>query len=159
VLNTFKSNELERLMGMTKEELIILAKQEPFIPKTKEGIKLFEVLTKQCVHQALDRHIGDLKRVFTTNGMKVIPDGKDTTQVKAIFYTGGALLNTTQKDKIITSYLEKSTTKLIPDQHVKIYYDYDYIFASLGVLARKYPDKAKKLLLKSIRFEGDIHET
>jgi uncharacterized protein (TIGR01319 family) len=32
VMNTFKSNELERLMGMTKEELIILAKQEPFIP-------------------------------------------------------------------------------------------------------------------------------
>ncbi|MDX9808500.1 MAG: glutamate mutase L, partial [Acholeplasma sp.] len=110
VINTFKPHEIERLMNMKKEDILKLAFDEPFIPQTPNGIKLFNILTKQCVHQALDRHIGDLKRVFTTNGMKVIPDGKDTSQVKAIFYTGGALLNADNKIEIIHSYLEKSST-------------------------------------------------
>jgi uncharacterized protein (TIGR01319 family) len=159
VIKTFKPNELEKLMNMSKEEVIKLGKQEPFIPQSQQGIKMFEVLTKQCVHQALDRHIGDLKRVFTTNGMKVIPDGKDASLVKAIFYTGGALLNTSHKEEIIKDYLAKSVTKLIPDPSVKIYLDYDYIFASLGVLSQKYPNEAKQLLLKTIRYEGEMNVT
>ncbi|MDX9692467.1 MAG: glutamate mutase L, partial [Acholeplasmataceae bacterium] len=69
VINTFKTGELERLMNLSKDEIIKLATSEPFIPISSQGVKLFECLTRQCVHQALDRHIGDLKRVFTTNGM------------------------------------------------------------------------------------------
>ena len=159
VINTFRTKELENLMKLSMEAIIELAKNEPFIPESKEGQLLFEVLTKQCVHLALDRHIGDLKRVFTTNGMKVIPEGKDTTQVKAIFYTGGALLNSNQKDQIIRDYLSKSTTKLIPDVNTKVYYDHDYIFASLGVLSQKYREQARKLIKQSIRLEGESDVT
>jgi uncharacterized protein (TIGR01319 family) len=159
VIDSFKSGELENIMKLTKDETIKIAKDEPFIPKSSEGQRLFEVLTKQCVHQALDRHIGDLRRVFTTNGMKVIPEGKDTTQVKAIFYTGGALLNSNQKDQIIKDYLSKSTSKLVPDINTKVYYDHDYIFASIGVLFHKYPDQAKELIKKSIRLEGEPYVT
>lgn len=159
VINTFRTKELENLMKLSMEAIIELAKNEPFIPESKEGQLLFEVLTKQCVHLALDRHIGDLKRVFTTNGMKVIPEGKDTTQVKAIFYTGGALLYSNQKDQIIRDYLSKSTTKLIPDVNTKVYYDHDYIFASLGVLSQKYREQAKKLIKQSIRLEGESDVT
>jgi uncharacterized protein (TIGR01319 family) len=159
VINTFRSKELENLMKLSMEAIIELAKNEPFIPESKEGQLLFEVLTKQCVHLALDRHIGDLKRVFTTNGMKVIPEGKDTTQVKAIFYTGGALLYSNQKDQIIRDYLSKSTTKLVPDLNTKVYYDHDYIFASIGVLSQKYREQAKQLIKRSIRLEGEQNVT
>ncbi len=159
VINTFKTGELENLMRLSKEEIISIAQSEPFIPQTEKGQMLFEYLTKQCVHQALDRHIGDLKRVFTTNGMKVIPEGKDATQVKAIFYTGGALLNSHHNDQIIRDYLSKSTTKLIPEQHIKVYIDQDYIFASLGVLSQKYPEQAKELIKKSIRLRGEPYVT
>ena len=157
VIKTFKQGELERLMQMTSDEIMAIAEEEPFIPQTKKGIELIYHLTRQCVHQALDRHIGDLKRVFTTNGMKVIPEGKDTTQVKSIFFTGGALLYAENTNEMITSYLEKRPTKLAPDASVSVYIDHDYIFASLGVLSQKYPEQAKKLLLQTIHYKGETH--
>lgn len=155
VMKIFKQGELERLMNQDLIKLNRLAQDEPYIPVSAEGIKFIEILTKQCVHQALDRHIGDLRRVFTTNGMKVIPDGKDTSLVKAIFLTGGALLNTSQAETIIKDYLSKQHNKLSPDPNVKIYKDHDYIFASIGVLSHKYPDQAKLLLHQTIRYRGE----
>ncbi|PKK92553.1 MAG: DNA mismatch repair protein MutL, partial [Tenericutes bacterium HGW-Tenericutes-6] len=115
------------------------------------GKKLNELLTKQCVYQALDRHIGDLRRVFTTNGMKVIPDGKDTSTVKSIFLTGGALLYARQAQDIVRHYLTRQHQKLSPDANAAIYIDKDYIFASIGVLSHKYPKEAKILLENTIR--------
>jgi uncharacterized protein (TIGR01319 family) len=155
VLKTFKQGEIEKNTGMTFDHIIHVMKEEPFIPKTEFGQKVIDLLTKQCVFQALDRHIGDMKRVFTTNGFKVIPDGKDLSLVKAIFLTGGALLHANHPQQIVKDYLNKQQTKLIPDPNTKVYIDYDYIFASLGVLSHKYPEQAKELLLKSIRKEDN----
>ena len=150
VLKTFKSGEIERMTGMSYDHVLQVMKEEPFIPKTDFGKQVIDLLTRQCVFQALDRHIGDMKRVFTTNGFKVIPDGKDVTQVKAIFLTGGALLYANKPKQMVKDYLLKQQTKLIPDVDTNVYIDYDYIFASLGVLSHKYPEQAKELLLKSI---------
>ncbi len=159
VLNTFNDKELELLMDMSKEDCLSLAKKEPFIPLSDEGKKLNQIMTTQCVNLALDRHIGDLRRVFTTNGFKVIPEGKDTSLVKAIFLTGGALLNVIDPESMINKYIEKQHKKLVPNQNVKIYKDYDYIFASLGVLSHKYPNEVKILLKKTIRFEGENNDS
>ncbi|MBU1092928.1 MAG: glutamate mutase L [Firmicutes bacterium] len=155
VMKSFKQGELERAMDMNLNELESLSQNEPYIPVSDQGMKLNELLTRQCVFQALDRHIGDLRRVFTTNGMKVIPDGKDTSLVKAVFMTGGALLYSQQAENIISSYLSKEHHKLIPDQNVKVFKDYDYIFASIGVLSHNYPSQAKELLKQTIRYRGE----
>ena len=155
VLKTFKSGEIERITGMTYDHVLHVMEEEPFIPKTEFGKQVVDLLTRQCVFQALDRHIGDMKRVFTTNGFKVIPDGKDVTQVKAIFLTGGALLYANKPKQMVKDYLLKQQTKLIPDPSTNVYIDYDYIFASLGVLSHKYPEQAKELLLKSIGKERE----
>lgn len=155
VIKTFKQGELERLMEMNSIDLNLLSEEEPFIPFSQQGIKLNELLSRQCVYQALDRHIGDLRRVFTTNGMKVIPDGKDTSLVKAVFLTGGALLNINYSEEMILDYLSKQHNKLAPNQNVKIYKDHDYIFASIGVLSHKYPKQAKSLLKQTIRYRGE----
>lgn len=155
VLKTFRSGEIERITGMTYDHVLHVMEEEPFIPKTEFGKQVIDLLTRQCVFQALDRHIGDMKRVFTTNGFKVIPDGKDVTQVKAIFLTGGALLYANNPKQMVKDYLLKQQTKLIPDPSTNVYIDYDYIFASLGVLSHKYPEQAKELLLKSIGKERE----
>lgn len=158
VLNTLRPEDFRLIMDMKQEDIDLLVEKEPFIPISKAGIKLNQILTKTCVNLALDRHIGDLRRVFTTNGFKVIPDGKDTSLVKAIFLTGGALLYVEQPEKIIQDYLEKRHNKLIPSKDVKIYRDYDYIFASIGVLSHKYPEQSKILLKQTIRIEGDLND-
>lgn len=156
VYQTFKKDQLEHLLSMSQRDILSIIEKEPFIPISNQGIKLIDQLTKQCVHQALNRHIGDMKRVFTTNGYKVIPEGKDLSLVKAIFLTGGALLYHEDPHMIIHSYLDKEKTKLVPDQKVQIFKDNDYIFASIGVLSRKYKEAAKALLKQTIRLEKSI---
>ena len=107
-------------------------------------------MLKHCISEALDRHVGDLKRVFTTNGLKVIPDGKDLSNVKALFLSPVVHSFSIQR-VIFKSYLKKQTTKLIPSIETKIYMDHEYIFASLGVLSRVYKEQAKILLKQTMR--------
>ncbi len=155
VLSSFKDDDINYLFKMNKDEVKKVLDQEPFIPITKTGKKFIDLLTRRCVELALDRHVGDLRRVFTTNGYKVIPDGKDLTQVKGIFLTGGALLNLEDQHQIIRDYLKSRQTKLIPDEHVPIYLDKHYIFASLGVLSRIYREETKKLITETIMKVGE----
>lgn len=151
VLDTFKDLEIKQRFGMNKEAVLNVLKSEPFIPGTDLGKKMIDGLTERCVELAIDRHVGDLKKVFTINGYKVIPEGKDCTQVRAICLTGGALLYANESEQILRRYLNKQQTRLVPDVHTPIYKDHDYIFASLGVLSRVYPEQAKILLKKTLR--------
>ena len=104
---------------MKENEVQELMEKEPFIPTSEKGKLMTSALLKTCISEALDRHVGDLKRVFTTNGLKVIPDGKDLSNVKAIFITGGALIFDPKSKTYIQSYLKKQTTKLIPSIETK----------------------------------------
>lgn len=151
VYGHMKKDELEKILHMKENEVQELMEKEPFIPTSEKGKLMTSALLKTCISEALDRHVGDLKRVFTTNGLKVIPDGKDLSNVKAIFITGGALIFDPKSKTYIQSYLKKQTTKLIPSIETKIYMDHEYIFASLGVLSRVYKEQAKILLKQTMR--------
>jgi uncharacterized protein (TIGR01319 family) len=153
VVQQFKPQELEFKTGFKGDYIKSLILKEPFIPETTDGQVLIEAITEKCVHLALDRHIGDLKRVFTTNGVKVIPEGKDLTLAKAIFLTGGALIYSTDPKLMVKNYLEKQHTKLVPNSSIPVYVDFEYIFASIGVLSHKYPEQAKQLLKQTLRWE------
>ncbi len=142
-------NDLE----ITNEQLNKLLKNYAYIPKTVLEKQLVLALTKTCVHLALDRHVGDLKRVYTSSGLKIIPDGKDLSQVECIILTGGALINLEKTEELITDYIKMNPTKLLPKESVKIYKDHDYILSSVGVLSLKYPSVAIKLLKKSLGIE------
>lgn len=148
VFEQSKKNKLLKALNIPEDEVLDLLINEPYIPISKKGKELIDLLTETCVEKALDRHIGDLKRVFTTNGMKVIPDGKDTTQVQAIFLTGGACLYHQSIEDKIRAYLENSVTKLVPNKNVAIFKDVDYIFSSLGVLSLTYKTEVLELLKK-----------
>lgn len=153
VYETYKDNYLENKLNLTKEKILELLKNEPFIPKTDEGIKVINELTKRCLELGLNRHVGDLKRVFTTNGFKVIPEGKDLSLVKLVALTGGALLNLENAEEFLLDYFKKETKKLVPDEGVLILKDHDYLFSSIGVLSHIYKEEAKVLLKKTLRLE------
>ncbi len=152
VYQSFQENYLENKLNLTKEEVLNILENEPFIPSSKEGIKVINELTKRCLELGLNRHVGDLKRVFTTNGFKVIPEGKDLSQVKLVALTGGALLNLENAENYLFDYFKKETKKLVPSEEVLILKDQDYIFSSIGVLSHYYLDEAKELLKKSLRW-------
>ncbi|MCD4826178.1 MAG: glutamate mutase L [Acholeplasmataceae bacterium] len=153
VLNQSNKKEIYQTLGLDEKQVLDLIQKEPFIPQTEKGKQLIDMLTQTCVYRALDRHVGDLRRVYTTNGMKVIPDGKDLSEVKNIYLTGGACLNHLTIDKHIKMYLDTQVNKLIPSMHVNIYKDINYIFASLGVLSLTYKEKVK-LYLKNTYIKG-----
>ena len=153
VISLFKENELIKKLSLDQEKLDELLKGYTYIPTTPDQRKLVFELTGKCVHVGLNRHIGDLRRVFTTMGQKVIPEGKDCTQVEHIVLTGGALINLENTEDIVREYISKNPTKLAPSKNANIYKDHDYIMASVGVLSLKYPEVAVKLLKQSLRIE------
>ncbi|BCR35968.1 glutamate mutase L [Mariniplasma anaerobium] len=146
VFNQSNKKEIYNQLNLDEEDILKLLKNEPFIPQTKEGKILIDMLSETCVSKALDRHVGDLRRVYTTNGMKVIPDGKDLSEVKNIYLTGGACLNHLSIENKIGEYLENQVHKLIPNKNTPIHKDSLYIFASLGVLSLSYKEKVKAYL-------------
>lgn len=153
VIDLFQQEELLNTLQLTQGEFDNLLSNYTYIPETEKQFKLVYELTKKCVTHGLDRHIGDLRRVFTTSGQKIIPEGKDCTQVEHIVLTGGALINLKNTEEIVRDYISKSPTKLVPNKNVQIYKDHDYIMASVGVLSLKYPEIAVKLLKQSLRIE------
>ncbi len=151
VLKMFEKSELISTIGCTNVEFDELIDNYSYIPITDSQKSLVYELTKKCTHLALDRHVGDLKKVFTSSGQKIIPEGKDLTQTELIVLTGGALVNLVQTENIVKEYIKKNPTKLLPGKNVRILRDHDYIMASVGVLSLKYPDVAVELLKKSLR--------
>ncbi len=154
VLKKSKPEVLARVLEMPDDDILDLARKEPFIPKSEQGLKLIQLLTQTCVHEALDRHTGDLRRVFTTNGIKVIPEGRDLSMVKNILLTGGALLYHPDPEELINAYVRKQTTKLIFDETAVIRRDKDYIMAAIGVLSHVNREAAITLLRETLGLEG-----
>ncbi|MFP4177132.1 MAG: glutamate mutase L [Acholeplasmataceae bacterium] len=151
VMKTFRSGQLSRLMARADADLEPLI-AEPFIPVSEPGKRFVSHLTEQCVREALDRHIGDQRRVFTTSGVRIIPDGRDTTDVGLIALTGGALIHDPRAIDMVRNYLAHAHTKLSPDPQVAIRKDQDYLFAAIGVLSHSVPDVALKLLRETLRW-------
>ncbi len=124
-----------------------------YIPTTDLERRLVYELTRYCVYTALDRHIGDYRNVFSSGGRKVLPDGRDLTQIQHVVLTGGALVNLDNTEVFVKEYFENSVNKLVPTHEVKIYKDHDYIMSSIGVLALNHPKEASVLLKKSLHIE------
>jgi uncharacterized protein (TIGR01319 family) len=153
VVKLIKKDELITKLSISDIDFEELLKNYSYIPKSNIEKEFVFELTKKCTQLAFDRHVGDLRRVYTSSGLKIIPEGKDLTQVEYIVLTGGALINLENTESIITDYIKKNPTKLLPRENVKIYIDNDYILSSVGVLSLKYPELAFTLLKKSLRIE------
>ena len=130
------------------DELIANAKPIPDTDREKEFI---ERLTKEAVLTALERHAGKMRFLYSTSGKKTVAEGKDLTNVKYIVGTGGALTRLPNREAILAMVGGYGKgLELYPKKDVKVLIDNDYIMASLGVLSKKYPEDALKLLKESI---------
>lgn len=133
------------------EEMIEKAKP---IPETQEEKRLIEMLTKEAVLTSLERHAGTLRHIYGPTGKKTIAEGKDLTNIKYIIGTGGALTRLPDRLNILKSAsCHGKGLELFPGNDVQVLIDNHYIFASLGVLAKKYPEDALALMKNSINLE------
>ena len=122
------------------------------IPKTEEEVKLVELLTREAVVKAAERHAGRLRHIYGPSGRSTVAEGKDLTQVKYIVGTGGALTRLPHREEIMREITRcnESGMLLLPGEHAQILVDHDYIMASLGVLSKRYPQAAARLLEQSL---------
>ena len=154
VLDSMNRTALMTTLNISETELLSLIEDYAYLPQSNLAKSLVYEITRTCVQRALDRHVGDLRKVYTSNGVKMIPEGRDLTQVKTIILTGGALVHLDHTEKIIQDYLASNPHKLIPTHPVKILKDKDYILSSIGVLSLTHRESAKMLLKQSLKLEG-----
>ena len=125
-----------------------------FLPNTPIEEDIYTQLTRMCVQKALDRHVGDLQRVYTTQGHKFIPEGRDASLLETIVLTGGPLIHQTASASYLKDYFNQKPMKLLPTHHVTILKDSDYLMASLGVLSLQYPSESLTLLRSTLKEVG-----
>ncbi len=131
VLELLQPYELE---GRTKESISSFIKP---IPTTEEEKYWSRVLAQKAVNTAIDRHVGQIKRVYNS-GRKFSAYGKDLSMVKYIIGTGGALTRLGKGKEMLESIKDvKGDITMRPTKEAKVLLDNMYIMACAGVLSRE----------------------
>lgn len=131
----------------------VLIKNAKPIPNSEEEKSFIERLTKEAVLASLERHAGTLRYIYGPTGKKTIAEGKDLTNIKYIIGTGGALTRLPNRINILKNVAGYGKgLELFPDRDAKVLIDNYYIFASLGVLSKKYPKEALFLMKESLDY-------
>ena len=155
--NILESLDLESLsenLNISLEDLDALIKNHKAIPENDLEKKFVEELSLYATITAARRHSGRLKHLYGPSGKKTVAEGKDLTEVKYIIGTGGALTRLSNRKNILKEIsLSNKGNDLLPSREAKVLIDNQYIMASLGVMSKKYPDAALKLLKKSLEVE------
>ena len=128
------------------------------VPRTPQQVALAERLTLEAGLLALRRHAGQIRSVFLPGGRQQIAQGKDLTPATALIATGGALTRLPGAEGILAQLRDMNHSRkwLWPKPgQMDILMDRHYTMASLGVLSRKWPEAALRLMHQS--FEGRAH--
>lgn len=129
----------------------ILENRKP-IPQTEKEMELIGILTREAVNIAVDRHVGMLKDLYGPTGRVKIAEGKDLTRIQWIIGTGGALTRLAVGPNILANLRRDRGKKLMPSMNAQVLIDQDYIMASMGVMSKRFPEAALRLMKKSMNY-------
>lgn len=125
-------------------EKMCLERSVPSDPLEKECHVL---LTRAAVRTAVNRHVGQLKPVFTPDGEVWLQRGKDLTQVKWVVGAGGPVSFSSDPARVLEGAVyEPDLPLLLKPKHPQFLLDKHYIFFALGLLAQSEPVKALRLM-------------
>lgn len=154
IVDLVGKEDLQKKLDITEEELDELIKNHHPIPTSDLEKKFVEELALEALITAVKRHAGVFRNLFGPSGKKTVAEGKDLTQVKYIIGTGGALTRLPNRVKMMEQIpRSNSGMELLPNKGAEVLVDNHYIFASLGVLAKKYPEAALQLLKNSLNIQ------
>lgn len=150
IISIIGLDKLMKELNLNEKELDDIIKEYQPIPN-QEQLSLTEKLTEVAFDLSLKRHAGRLVYMFNSSGKVAYAEGKDLSNIKYVVATGGALTRLPSRKEIISNVLIKQNDlTLSPSKKTKILIDNDYIMASLGVLSKKHPEAALRLMLKSL---------
>ena len=147
VLDAMRDDERKKRFGEKENELFAIGP----IPQSESDIRLVEALAANCLEIALTRHAGRLEERFLPGGRIYTAVGRDLTSIKAIVGTGGPLSRLPSRGKLLADLRRPAGGKFLsPPEDAAVFIDRDYIMASLGVLAVRYPEAASSLLRETL---------
>ena len=154
IVDLVGKEKLQKKLDITEEELDELITNHHPIPTTDLEKIFVEELALEALITAVKRHAGSFRNLFGPSGKKTVAEGKDLTQIKYIIGTGGALTRLPNRVKMMEQIpRSNSGMELLPNKGAEVLVDNHYIFASLGVLAKKYPEAALQLLKNSLNIQ------
>ena len=140
--------------SLLKDQFEIPAREDLApIPKNKEEEKYVEHLAARAAKTALERHAGSYRDYYGSGGRQTVAEGKDLTAVRWLIGTGGALTRLDGGRDILKSLRTNRSRQLLPPEEARPLIDKKYIMASLGVMSKKYPEAAVKLMLDSLEID------
>ncbi|SFL67536.1 GlmL-related ornithine degradation protein [Pelosinus propionicus] len=140
-------NKLCKELDCTSQELTALRTPLPATDKEK---RFAVYLTDMAVQTAVNRHVGNIEHIYGPTGRLTIARGKDLTGIKWIIGTGGALTRLPVGLDILLNLNASPSSNLLLPRQGQALLDRDYIMASAGMLAQKYPQAALGILRKSL---------
>ena len=147
IIQIISKEQVMKQLNLLEKDLDNLINNYKPIPESSQ-IPLTELLAKEAMTLAIERHCGKLIDMYTAAGKVTYAEGKDLTNIKYLIATGGALTKLPNRLKIIQDSLQmKNKLILKPNANVSVLIDNYYIMASLGVLSKKHPE-ASILLMK-----------
>jgi len=152
IVELIGKEKLAEELDVSTEELESIIMSHAPIPTTDMDKKFTERLTLHALLTAVKRHSGRLRHLYGPGGKKTLAEGKDLTNIKYIIGTGGALTRLPNRVNMLKEIaLSNKGNELLPNKEAEILIDNYYIMASLGVMAKNYPEAALKLLKESLR--------
>ena len=127
-----------------------ICKADPGVMPLGEYAQYSEIdaqFARYAIEISAKRHCGTTEAVFTPNGEMASQEGKDLTEVGVIIGSGGAVINAQDPKKILEGaiYSPADLNSLKP-LNAKILLDKENALAAMGLLSRKRPDIALKIM-------------
>ena len=156
ILELAGESEISRGAGCGRKRAAELVAELNYIPSDMEQERLAAELSFVAVKTGLERHAGKLKNIYSIHGKQTVAEGKDLSSVGTVIGTGGALSRLPEGREILERLIRKKIkNRMVPDESAEIIIDRNYIMASLGVLSKKHPEDALKLLMDNFRKESE----
>ncbi|HAI20515.1 MAG TPA: DNA mismatch repair protein MutL [Clostridiales bacterium UBA8153] len=145
------SPELEQSLGFDPAPLV----ERPVLVPAGERERAFVArLAKEAVEVAVARHAGRLRYLYGPAGRITVAEGKDLSRVGTIIGTGGPLTALSEGRAILEGLLSPGRGREMYPKKARVYIDRQYIAAATGVMTRRYPGAARRLLLGSMDWKG-----
>ncbi len=129
-----------------------VAARPEHLPATPEEEELDRALARACVREAVARHAGVLRSVWTPTGRVSVQYGKDLRRVRTIVGTGGSLarLRDPQLWCGLRAEPDGEEARLLPERF-EYMVDAEYLWPLLGNLAAEFPEDAVELAEKCLK--------
>jgi len=120
------------------------------LPVDDAEARLDGQLAAVAVRESVDRHVGRIETLHGPHGESRLQVGKDLSGLGIVVGTGGPIIHGRNPRAILRGACADHSGLPKPTDPA-LYLDNDYVMFALGLLARREPQVASKLLRKHLR--------